>query len=183
MDLSTSEQRHRRYLGATLSLGGALGGLRALLAYTYSQQEIGASVSSSFEGPAFYQAPDPNEQRHSVRVLGAWDIARIVSLGLVYTHDSGRPTTLVSPSIANPWGDRASRGVNPGTNLNDPGDDDQPTRYPATERLNLQARFRIGRWVPFGFDLYADLLNAFDQRSGGGDLDGRWMRLGAELRY
>ena len=79
-------------------------------------------------------------------------------------------------------------GINPGTDLNDPADDVVYPRNRARTRLDLQARFRPGHWLPLGMDFYADVINAFglledSARVEGGLAAGVWVRVGTELRY
>jgi hypothetical protein len=188
-DTTSSDDNHRRYRGVTLGFGARVGGFAGLLAYTYSRQDVNGIGRSNpwgdIPGRAFgigTTGADPDERRHSVRFAGHYDIARVVSLGLTYRYDSGPPYDRSFQATGGSYGDyRARRGINPGTDVNDPADD-VTVSNPGTERLNFQVRFRVGRWIPFGMDLYADVINLFDGREGSLDA-GRWTRLGAEFRY
>jgi hypothetical protein len=184
-DLSASDQLFRRYLGATVSVGGRLGDLRGLAAYTYSHQDVGAALlPTAAASAAFYQRNDPDERRHGLRLLASYHVRDIVAFGVLYTKDSGRQGSAVyrppnDPSFTSFEG---QRGVNPGPNINDPSDN-RIEREPSIERLNLQIRMRLGRWLPFGADAYADVINLLDKKDTPVDFGGRWTRLGAELRY
>lgn len=185
-DLSSSDDAWREYVGLTLSLGGQLGALNGLLAYTYSQQQMvgllptGAVVSH-------FEYPDADEHRHSWRLLATYNLFDIGSVGVVYAYDSGRPfSRYFRPTAGAGYDDlRARVGTNPGVDINNPADDFALSRLPSTQSLHLQARLRVGRWLPFGLDLFVDHMNALteDSRYGRAQVDGRWTRLGIEFRY
>jgi hypothetical protein len=181
-DLSASDRRFRRYAGATISLGGRVGDLRGLLAYTYSHQDEGvAQLPAAATGTAFYQRSDPDERRHGVRLVATYEVLDTVALGLLYAKDSGRsrvPNAFQSTNASF----EGPRGINPGRDINDPADN-SVEREPSIQRLNLQVRLRLGQWLPFGADVYADVINALDAKDTPVDFGGRWTRLGAELRY
>jgi hypothetical protein len=181
-DLSASEQLFRRYVGATVSVGGRVGDLRGVAAYTYSHQDEGvAQLPTAATGTVFYQRADPDERRHQVRLLATYQLLDAVALGLLYTKESGRPS-LPNPRQSTNASFEGPRGINPGAYVNDP-DDNHIDHEPSIQRLNLQIRARLGQWLPFGADVYADVLNALDAKDTPVDFGGRWTRIGAELRY
>jgi hypothetical protein len=178
-DLSASENLFRRYVGATVSLGGRVRSLNGLMAYTYSRQTVGlAADGRTLGGASFYETPDLEDNRHGLRFAGRYNVGDIGSLGLVYVHDSGPP--IVAQPGATSSDVRGLSGTNPGGDINDPAAD-RLRRGPPVDRLNLQVRFHLGRWLPFPADLYADVINVLDDHIA--FTDGRWTRLGAELRY
>jgi hypothetical protein len=91
---------------------------------------------------------------------------------------------------------RATTGVNPGRNLNDPTDD-RPLRTPDRQELNVQVRLSLLPLIGHRLDLYVDALNVLGLRTptGYGLNDGTtfgtetaWlapfrMRLGLNYRY
>ena len=91
---------------------------------------------------------------------------------------------------------RAPRGVNPGTNINDPTDD-RELRYPDTQEFNVQVRFNLLPVLGHQVDFYVDALNVLGLRTptNYGQNDGQnfgvdtgWMapfrmRLGLNYRY
>jgi hypothetical protein len=175
-DWSIAPDAFWRYLAATAAIQKRAGGLKLLVAYTWShlQTELG---------------DDDDDRRHAVRALATYDLFRVASVGASYALDSGTPIPrIVSPDPTGAY--RARVGLNPGSNVNDPGDDRDPRR-PGTDRLNLQLRVRATR---FGadFSLYADVINVLDSGavSAPGSTDfpavrlqeGRWFRFGLEYR-
>jgi hypothetical protein len=184
-DLSGSEDLFRRYVGATLSVGGHLGDLRGLAAYTYSHQDVGrALLHEGASGTAFIERADPDERRHALRLVASYTVLDTVGVGVVYTRESGRQRTSGYVPANDPiyTSYEGQRGVNPGADLNDPGDN-RVDREPSIQRLNLQVRLRLGQWLPFGADVYADVLNALDAKDTPVDFGGHWTRLGVEARY
>ena len=53
---------------------------------------------------------------------------------------------------------RAPRGVNPGIDINDPGDD-QRLSLPSSNRLSVQARLSLQRLLGVDGQVYLDIMN------------------------
>jgi hypothetical protein len=186
-DLGSERERWREYRGGTAALAIHASGLRALAAYTYARQQL--REDSGLRPGGFVIYDDPDEVHHGVRLAGSY-VFPWASFALVYRHDSGQPGNYQPfPPVQNVWGDnRARRGINPGRDINDPGDDIVPPRRPAQSRFDLQVRVRPGHWLPFGMDLYLDVIDAtgfFVKNTHPSEAFGlgHWVRLGTQLRY
>jgi hypothetical protein len=161
-----------------------VGGLRGFVAYTYARQRLSESYGDA-SAPIVYERDDADESRHGVRLASTFAPCRWASLGLVHLYDSGRPYP-AAPQAGN-GGMSATRGTNPGRDINDPADDVTPPRLASNQRLDFQARVRAGAFLPVAADFYLDVLNAFNAMDFEGPRPqaaaGRWVRFGAELRY
>ena len=178
-NLTTPEEIFRRYLGATLSLGGHIGDLAALVAYTYGRQRAGGFEDlQGGVGTRFFEY-DAREQRHSVRALGTYQLGRIAALGLVYAYDANPAVLadLVPLGGANTFW---RRPIVRGGDRNDP-ENVRFTSGSSLQRLNLQGRLRLGALLPIDADFYADVMNALDAKSPYPEIQGRWVRFGIEL--
>ena len=186
IDFSTSPDTWRRYMGGTVALQGNLGDFFGAAAYTYSRLEVaeqGVPLVGG-GGPGIYTSLDVDDRPHSARVVARYRVERLISAAVTYAYDSGRPLALIrSGATLNPFDARGTRGTNPGTDINDPGVPTQ-ARLDSIDRLNLQLRVELGRFIPVGLDVYADVLNLLDKPFfGAGDSPGRWTRIGIEGRY
>ncbi|HXU79992.1 MAG TPA: hypothetical protein VN914_01255, partial [Polyangia bacterium] len=180
----------QRYLDLTVAVKKPDGAFQMLAAYTYSHYRGIAESPGPWGGAVGARGYYLDDVRpHSLRMLGSYDIAGYASVAAIYRHDSGRPLrwyrAVPQASFEN------TRGVNPGTTVNDPGDDG-PTRLPDEDRLNLQVRLRGQRLVGVDVDLYADVINALEERRAfvpetsfapAAVREGRWFRLGLEYRH
>jgi hypothetical protein len=196
VDYSTRADGYSRYLDLTVALRRDLGALRLLAAYVYSADRsnvVTGALPTDLQGGTTLVLTGA-ERPHSFRALVSYDLAGYAALGLVLTRDSGAPYSRVyaSDSVVRGFEDyRAVNGQNPGTNLNDPGDD-RPIRTPAVTRANLQLRLRGKRVLGADLDLYADLIDVihdskvtFDDSPDFVNVSGRavWTRLGLEYHY
>jgi hypothetical protein len=196
-DYSSNESAIDRYLGVTASLTKQAGAFKFLLAYTLSQHK-GTTFVADTGLPYPYTSEGgfaADDRTHAIRALASYDLFGFASLGMTFTHDSGAPLlrSFRNTSTGRYEDYRAGVGVDPGTNINDPTGYRPPTRGPARSRLNLQARLRTKRLIGLDFDVYADVIDFFDEHErppedtatfiAARQSDGRWVRLGLEYRY
>ena len=114
----------------------------------------------------FLEGPLPDDRRHDIKASATWAATRWLSMGMRYNYASGFPYNRLyrNEVTGNYENYRALRGINPGTNINDPNDD-RDLRYPDTQELNVQVRFA---WLPLTghqLDFYVDALNILNLRT------------------
>jgi hypothetical protein len=186
-DYSPHPELAERYLGVTAWVRRQKGALQFLASYTRSRHDgmfLGADgVYRTTNGAS------PDDHTHVFRALSSYDLAGYASFGLLYSFETGAPYSLFySPVTVHA---PAMTGTNPGTNVNDPGDD-RPTRTPSEHRMNLQVRVRGRRLIRADLDLYVDLINVLASRQTVTDEASfnnvtvgpeRWVRAGLEYRY
>jgi hypothetical protein len=135
MDVHTAEGLQRRYAGVTIGAEKREGGPDPLVLYARRPAgEPGSGGQPVVRLPRWRpQAPDQDDSR--VRFT-SW-----LSTGARYDYYSGRPySRLYRNDVTGGFDDyRASRGTNPGSNLDDPGND-RPLRLPATQSFNISLR-------------------------------------------
>jgi hypothetical protein len=174
-DMETPDAARRDYLGLTVSAGKREGKLKLNLAYTISALR-GNVLDSGYNQPYGQIAPRdaylygylPDDSRHAVRATGTYAVNRWLTCGAIYNYLSGRPyQRRFRNAVTNQYDDyRASVGVDPGVNINDPGDD-RPLRLPDQQVFNLQARINWRPLLHLGFDAetYVDVLNLLALRT------------------
>jgi hypothetical protein len=198
-DWSPRPDEYRRYLGVTASLQRQKGQGRFLLAYTWSRLEstLNLSAANSWGDIPGRAGPivgyDPDDRRHSFRALGSYDVFGFASIAAVYAFDTGQPydRLFYNPEVGGYDLYKATRGINPGANVNDPADD-RALRSPSRQHLNLQLRVRLKRLTGIDLDLYGDAFEllvtrpnrAADTSDFGTPPEApRFYRLGVAYRY
>jgi hypothetical protein len=140
----------------------------------------------------------PDDHRHEVKATVSYQATEWFSLGTRTTYLSGQPYDRLFRNDETAVYDlyRATRGVNPGVNVNDPADD-RALRLPDQLEVNVQARLNLLPFIGKRLDLYVDVLNVLGLRTAtvvgtndGQDfgVDRTWMdpfriRLGLNYRY
>ena len=166
VDLASAPQlprRHRAVMAAASQMG-RLGGLQ--LAYTWMRSHGDLSQVSFFSawgdvgGPLRSPAP---VARHFLDLRGHLDLGP-ATFGALYRYAQGDAYLDSAGSSTSAFDNyRAARGVNPGTSLNDPGDD-RFVRRPTEHDLHLQFRVRGKRLTGVNADLYLDVLEVIHTR-------------------
>ena len=177
-DLETPTAARRDYLGLTLAASKREGDLKLNLAYTLSWLR-GNVLDGTFNQPYGEIAPRdvllygylPDDARHNIRATATYAVTRWLTCGAIYNYLSGRPYQhRFRNAVTGGYDDyRAEVGVDPGVNVNDPGDD-RPLRLPDQQLLNLQARLYWrpllgGRLKEIDVETYVDVLNALALRT------------------
>jgi hypothetical protein len=140
----------------------------------------------------------PDDHRHEVKATASYQATTWLSFGTRTIYTSGQPYDRLFRNDETQAYDlyRAVRGINPGSNVNDPADD-RMLRLPDQLELNLQARVNLLPLIGKRLDLYVDFLNVLGLRTATtlGTNDGQdfgveraWMdpfrvRLGLNYRY
>jgi hypothetical protein len=172
LDMGTPDGAERRYMGVTATVHKREGRLKTSTAYTWSQLE-GTVLDGT--GNAFGNNPGrdiylwgylPDDARHNIRITMTYQWTQWLSTGVLYNYLSGTPyQKRFRNDVTGGYEDyRARVGVNPGSNVNDPGDD-RPLRKPDIQMVNLQARFNLKPLTGIYLDFYADLLNVLALRT------------------
>jgi hypothetical protein len=172
IDLETPNGAKREYLGFTVGLNRREGRLRTYLAYTlsYNRGNVGDAIDNPYGNiggrDQYLWGYLPQDSRHNIRAQVTWAFTKWASLGVLYDYHSGNPyyRRFINAYTMGYDDYRATNGINPGANLNDPSDD-RALRLPDNMLLNLQGRIN---WKPLlGVDLetYVDVINALAERT------------------
>ncbi len=171
VDLSTPTGAWRKYQGVTVGMNKREGRFKTHLEYTLSrltgtEQEIDNLYGDIPARDAFLQGYLPEDHRHEIKGTLAYQATPWLSFGARYRYLSGQPySRLFFNPVTNAWDlYRAPVGINPGANLNDPGDD-RDLRTPDVQDLNVQVRVNLAPFIGHKVDLYADVLNALALRT------------------
>jgi hypothetical protein len=207
-DLGTPEGARRRYDGITFGVSKREGRFKANVHYTWSQLEgTVASAGSNYSINPWGDIPArdvfllgylPDDHRHAIKAALTYQATRWLSFGSRTSYTSGFPYDRLFRNAETNTFDvyRATRGINPGNNLNDAGDD-RELRLPDRMEVNVQTRFNLLPLIGRRLDLYVDVLNLLALRTATGYAtnDGQdfgvartWMapfriRLGMNFRY
>ena len=203
-DLGTPDEARRRYDGVTFGVTKREGRFKVNLSYTWSNLE--GTVANNANNPwgdirsrdVFLYGALPDDQRHAIKASLAYQATRWLSFGSRTFYTSGFPYDRLFRNAETNTFDvyRATRGINPGTNINDPGDD-RDLRLPDRLEVNLQTRVNLLPLLGRQLDFYVDVLNLLALRTATGlaTNDGQdfgvartWMppfriRLGLNFRY
>lgn len=172
-DLGTPEKAERRYLGATLGVHKREGKLRLDGSYTWSHLEgnVNNNETNDFgsnpaRDAAYGWGDLPDDVRHSLRVATTYQPRAWLSAGVLWRYSSGRPYSRFfrNDVLFTNTDLRAQVGVDPGVNINDPGDD-RALRYPDLLDVHLQMRANLQPLVRQRLELYVDILNVLALRS------------------
>jgi hypothetical protein len=172
IDMGTPDGAYRYYRGVTLSFNKRQGRLRSYLSYTLSQLHGTVHNGSSnswgdIPGRDIYlDGPLPDDRMHDLKLSGTYALASWLSFGMRYNFYTGSPyDRYFRNSVTNSYENlRATRGTNPGNNINDPADDRQ-LRLPTVQELNFQVRLSMLPLIGHRLDLYADAMNVMNLRT------------------
>ena len=205
MDLETPSGAYRRYDGNTVGFTKREGRLKARTSYTWSLLS-GTSAGGTTNNlwgdipgrDMFADGYLADDHRHEVKASVSYQATQWLSLGTRTTYTSGQPYNRYFRNDETGSYDRllATTAINPGTNVNDPGDD-RYLRLPDQLEVNVQTRLSLLPLVGKRIDFYVDVLNIFGLRTATtiGTSDGTdfnveraWMdpfrvRLGFNYRY
>jgi hypothetical protein len=205
MDLGTPNGAQRSYIGATFSLNKRAGMIKSYVSYTISKLQ-GTVWDPTTNGQwgdipgrdVYLNGPGPDDHRHDLKASLQYSATNWLSFGARYQFTSGFPyNRLFQNTVTNGYENyRAQYGINPGGNVNDPGDD-RPLRTPDRQEVNLQVRVSLLPLTGQRLDFYVDALNILGLRTptSYGQNDGTtfgtetgWMapfrmRLGLNYRY
>jgi hypothetical protein len=107
-----------------------------------------------------------DDRRHDIRGSAVWQTTSWLSLGTTYSYSSGAPynRTFLNSVTGKQDDYRARLSVNPGVNLNDPGDD-RPLRLPDIQRVNVKVMVNFRPLTGQNIEAYADFLNVLNLRT------------------
>jgi hypothetical protein len=163
----------RSYLGLTTGVKQREGKLRASAAYTWSRLAgYGLDNDESTEygenpGQTVYLwGPLNDDARHVIKLAMTYRISSWLSSGLTFRYLSGRPysTYYRNDVLADTSDLRAQRGKNPGSDINDPGDD-RAQRLPDQQQVNLQVRGDLAPLTGQRLEAYMDVMNVLALRT------------------
>jgi hypothetical protein len=171
-DLETPSDAKRQYLGTTIAVHKREGKLKTSVGYTlsYLRGNVLDGNANAFGDIAardvFLYGYLPDDSRHNVRGVLTYQWTKFLSTGLIYDYKSGRPyLRRFRNAITGGFDDyRASAGINPGSNINDPGDDRQ-LRLPDQQIVSLQSRLNWKFLLKVNFETYVDVINLLAQRT------------------
>jgi Carboxypeptidase regulatory-like domain len=172
MDLETPQGANRRYIGITGTVAKREGRLKVQGSYTWSRLD-GSVLDGSNNAygniaprDMFLEGSLPDDHRHEVKLNARYQFARWLSAGARYTFTSGQPfNRLFRNDVTGSFENyNARQGINPGANVNDPGDDRQ-LRLPDQSILNLQLAFNFEPLIGQHFETFVDVLNALATRT------------------
>jgi hypothetical protein len=204
MDLETPAGAHRTYDGVTFGLTKREGRLQVRASYTWSKLR-GTSYSGTnnlwgdIPGRDVYlDSYLADDHRHELKGSLSVQATPWLSFGSRTTFTSGQPYDRCFRNDETGACDqfRATRGINPGTNVNDRADD-RDLRLLDQLEVNVQTRVNLLPLIGKRIDLYVDVLNVLGLRTATtvGTNDGTdfgveraWMdpfrlRLGLNYRY
>jgi hypothetical protein len=171
-DLDTPDGAFRRYMGATVGFTKREGRVRSRVSYTLSK--LDGTVAGDLNNPwgdipgrdPYLYGALPDDHRHEVKANLVYQITPWLSTGIMYNYYSGTPYNHLyrNDQTTNYENYRASLGINPGTNINDPTDD-RPLRLPDLHDFNAQIRFNLLPLTGQKLELYANVLNALALRT------------------
>ncbi len=172
-DLETPAEARRRYTGITTSIRKREGALNMTAAYTWSKITGSVLDTTNNEYGNIYprdvyllDAPLLDDTRHTIRAQATYRVNRWLSGGLIWRYVSGSPyRRLFRNDQTGAFENlQASRGTNPGANINDPTDD-RPIRLPDQTILNLQVRVNLKPVTGVNVEGFVDVLNTLALRT------------------
>lgn len=173
MDLETPADARRRYIGATGSVHKREGALKLTASYTWSQLTgtVLDGITNEYGDIAgrdvfLRGAYLPDDARHAIRLRGVYDFNAWLKCGVEWRYTSGRPYSrrFYNPDTGGYADYRAQAGINPGADVNDPGDD-RPLRLPDTQILGIQLRANLKPLTGINLETYVDALNVLALRT------------------
>jgi hypothetical protein len=171
-DLETPDGARRRYIGVTGSVSKREGRLKVQADYTWSRLDgtvlDGSSNAYGDIGPRdmFLYGSLPDDHRHELKLNLRYSASAWLSFGARYSYISGTPyNRLFRNDVTGSFENYGARiGYNPGTNLNDPGDDRQ-LRLPDQHSFNAQVAFNFMPLIGVHLETYVDVLNVLGLRT------------------
>jgi hypothetical protein len=172
IDLDTPSEANRKYQGVTVAVHKREGELKVSASYTWSQ-----TYGNVFDTEAnawgdipprdlFLWGPTPDDARHVIKTTLNYRFTPWLSCGVLYQYISGTPYNRWYFNSATGGYDtlRASVGVNPGTNINDPTDD-RALRLPDVQSFNVQLRANLRPLIKTDLELWSDIQNVLALRT------------------
>jgi hypothetical protein len=171
-DLGTPEGAQRRYNGVSFGITKREGRFKANVSYTWSTLQgtvAGGTGNAWGDVPGrdvFLDSYLPDDHRHAIKATVGYQATRWLSFGSRTTYTSGFPYERVYRNPETNAYDvyRATRGIDPGNNINDPNDD-RALRLPDQMQVNIQARANLMPLIGRQLDLYVDFLNLLALRT------------------
>jgi hypothetical protein len=166
-DLGTPDSAQRSYLGLTLGARKREGRLKAQASYTLSRLRGANDNYGDNPGQDIYLVGYlSDDHRHEIKALVQYAMLSWLTTGIRYDYHSGFPyNRRFRNDVSGGFDDyRAGLGINPGTNINDPGDD-RPLRLPDVQSLNVQVRANLMPIIKQRLELYVDVLNVLALRT------------------
>jgi hypothetical protein len=172
MDLGTPEEAGREYKGVTLGFNKREGRFKLKGSYTLSSLEgnVFDGINNRWGDIAprdvYLWGDLADDHRHELKMSATYQLTDWLSTGIRYRYNSGTPySRLFRNDITTDYEDyRARVGINPGTNLNDPGDD-RELRLPDIQDFNAQIRANLFPLIGQKLDFYVDVLNVLALRT------------------
>jgi hypothetical protein len=172
VDLETPAEARRKYQGVTFAAHKREGTLKISASYTWSQTYGNAFDT---ENNAWGDIPPrdlflwgymPDDARHVIKTTLNYRFTPWLSCGVLYQYRSGTPYNRWYYNASTGAYDvlRARVGVNPGTNINDPGDD-RDLRLPDIQSFNVQLRANLRPVLGTDLELWSDVQNVLALRT------------------
>ena len=174
MDLGTPDDARRRYVGVTGAITKREGQVKMRAAYTWSR--LDGTLLNGLDGSSLYglipprdvflDGPLPDDHRHELHLTLSYQATQWLSFGARYLYYSGLNYNRLfrNDETTNFENLRARTGFNPGTNVNDPGDD-RELRLPDVHDFNLQARVNWQPLIRHRLETFVDVLNVLATRT------------------
>jgi hypothetical protein len=171
-DLETPNNAQRRYVGVTGAVTRREGKFKLRAAYTWSRLDgtvlegTGNRLGDISSRDVFLDGPLADDHRHEVKLNAAYQFTRWFSTSLRYAYYSGTPYSrfFYNNELGGYEDLRAVVGVNPGANVNDPGDDRQ-LRLPDFQTFNAQLSFNWEPLIRQRLETFIDVLNVLGTRT------------------
>jgi hypothetical protein len=166
-DLATPEWAKRNWMGATLSVKKREGRFRVQGSYTLAKLEGAAGDYGNNPGQDVYLwGYLGDDHRHEVKALSTYRLTNWLTTGIRYSYRSGTPYNRIyrNPFTGDETDYRARLGINPGNNVNDPGDD-RDLRLPDLMSFNLQTRVNLLPLIGQRLEFFVDVLNLLATRT------------------
>ncbi len=176
LNLATPGDARRRYLAMTATLRKREGAVKAQASYTWSRQEGNVDLQGNTDDGEYGNNPANDayylygfvayDYRHDVRTSLTYQITKWFSLGSIVRYRTGYPyqRKFRNDVLGNFTDYRAPVGINPGANLNDPGDD-TALRSPDVLHTALHARFNLKPLTGQNLEAYVDVNNILALRT------------------
>ncbi len=196
--------RNGSYDGVSFGLTKREGRFKANVSYTWSKLEgtvAGGTNNAWGDIPGrdvFLYGYLPDDHRHAIKAAIGYQATPWLSFGSRTIYTSGFPYDRLfrNPETTTYDVYRAPRGINPGTNINDPTDD-RELRLPDQLEVNVQGRVNLMPLIGRALDFYVDVLNLLALRTANsvatndrqdfgvqrGWMDPFRIRLGLNFRY
>ena len=171
-DLETPDGARRRYVGVTVSGHRREGPFKIQGSYTWSRLDgtVLEGINNRYGdiGPrdVFLDGALPDDHRHEVKLVLSWQATRWLSTSLRYGYYSGLPYSRIyrNEQTGQFEDHRAPVGIDPGANVNDPGDD-RALRLPDVQSVNVQLAFNLAPLIGARLETYVDALNVLGLRT------------------